>query len=310
MFADILSERIAQTSSMLCAGLDPSTDWLPSFATQEASRLGPQEEFIHRALLATFEGALEVLGRIVACVKPNAAFFEQYGVGGYRALRDLSLRCRAANVPVILDAKRGDIGSTAQAYANAYLTPIKVRGTPIEGVHADALTVNPFLGFETIAPFISSCVEHGKGLFVLVKTSNPGSSDIQDLCVMPKQETVSDIIARMVDKEGERAMGTSGLSSIGAVVGATYPEEAARLRALMPRAIFLVPGFGSQGGSAEHATSSLIAPRQGAIINMSRGLFQIDPNLSRNDWLSELERRALEANRLLQGAADARFSSS
>lgn len=305
MFADQLTKRISATSSLLCAGFDPTLEWLPEFARTEALQRTSQEDFLYTLLMTTFEGALEVLSDSVACVKPNAAFFEQFGVGGYRALRDLSYLCRGAELPVILDAKRGDIGSTAQAYANAYLDPIVIDGSLTEIIHADALTVNPFLGFDTLAPFVASCVAHGKGLFVLVKTSNPGSGDIQNLPGAGGQETIAEMIARIVDREGKGTVGQSGLSSIGAVVGATYPEEAKRLRALMPRAIFLVPGFGTQGGSAAEAVTALVAPRKGVIVNMSRGLFHIDRRLPRSTWMEELSRRVTDANRQLREAADA-----
>ena len=305
MFADQLDKRITTTSSLLCAGFDPIWEWFPAFARAQASQHTSQEDFLHKILMTTFESALEVLSDTVACVKPNAGFFEQFGVGGYRALRDISLLCKGAEIPVILDAKRGDIGSTAQAYANAYLEPIAVCGASIDIIHADALTVNPFLGFETLAPFVSACVTQGKGLFVLVKTSNPGSSDIQSLTSADGLETVAETIARFVDREGKSTIGQSGFSSIGAVVGATYPSEANRLRSLMPRAYFLVPGFGTQGGSAAESLAGLTSPRKGVIVNMSRGLFQIDPSLPRIDWIEELARRVADANHQLLQAADA-----
>lgn len=305
MFADLLTKRIATTSSLLCSGFDPTLEWLPEFARARASQVTSQEEFVYTLLMTTFESALEVLAPSVACVKPNAAFFEQFGVGGYRALRDISHLCKSAAVPVILDAKRGDIGSTAQAYAHAYLDPIVVNGSRTEIIHADALTVNPFLGFDTLVPFVAACVNNRKGLFVLVKTSNPGSHDIQNVTAGGGLETIAAKIARIVDQEGKRAIGQSGLSSIGAVVGATYPEEAVQMRALMPQAIFLVPGFGTQGGNAAEAVTALTGPRKGVIVNMSRGLFQIDPSLPRIDWMEELSRRTINANLQLCAAADA-----
>lgn len=304
MFADQITKRISTTSSLLCAGFDPVIEWLPEFARTKAAQYSSQEDYLHAILTITFESALEVLSASVACVKPNAAFFEQFGVGGYRALRDISVICKGVGIPVILDAKRGDIGSTAKAYANAYLDPLVINESPVETIHADALTVNPFLGFETLIPFVTSCISRGKGLFVLVKTSNPGSSDIQNITLKEGSETVAEQIARVVDRDGNGAIGENGLSSIGAVVGATYPEEAARLRSLMPRAIFLVPGFGAQGGTAIEAVTALIGPRKGVLVNVSRGLFQIDPALTRTRWMQELSRRASEVNSQLIKAAD------
>lgn len=302
MFADTIHSKITQTSSVLCAGFDPDLRWLPSFALETSSKYATQEEYLYSALLTTYAAALEVLEPRVACVKPNAAFFEQYGIGGYRALHQISLLCKKMGVPLILDAKRGDIASSAQAYANAYLEPLEVNGAPVDIVHADAITINPFLGFETIAPFIASCVAKGKGVFILVKTSNNGSRDIQDLLIENSTESVSQKIARAINVEGSRAIGHSGLSSIGAVIGATHPAEAAELRSLMPHAIFLVPGFGAQGGSASEALAGQIAPGKGVLVNMSRGLFQIEPSLSRAEWLTELTNRADAANAQLAGA--------
>jgi orotidine-5'-phosphate decarboxylase len=302
MFADTIQSKITKTSSVLCAGFDPDLRWLPSFAIESAAKSLDQEGYLYTALLTTYSAALEVLEPRVACVKPNAAFFEQYGIGGYRALHQISQLCKKIGVPVILDAKRGDIASSAQAYANAYLEPLEVNGSAVDIVHADAITINPFLGFETIAPFINSCIAKGKGVFVLVKTSNSGSRDIQDLLIEDSAESVSKKIARAINVEGLRAIGKSGLSSIGAVIGATHPAEAAELRSLMPQAIFLVPGFGAQGGSASEALAGQIAPGKGVIVNMSRGLFQIDPHLTRVDWLTELANRADAANAQLASA--------
>lgn len=304
MFADLIQSRVSATSSVLCAGFDPDLRMIPSFAREIAEKKDTQEEYLFTALFSTYSAVVEVLEPLVACVKPNAAFFEQYGVGGYRALQQISLLCKREKVPVILDAKRGDIASSAQAYANAYLEPLEARGEAIEIIHADALTVNPFLGFETISPFISACIRKGKGLFVLVKTSNPGSRDIQDRAVGDSAETISQKIAKVIDAEGSRVVGQSGISSIGAVIGATHPEEARQLRALMPRALFLVPGFGAQGGSAAEARAgqipeSALGSGMGILVNMSRGLFQIDPSLSRTEWLHELATRARAANEQL-----------
>lgn len=319
MFADQITKRISTTNSLLCAGFDPTFASLPAFALSEASKEPHQEGFLYKVLMETFSAALEGITPLVACVKPNAAFFEQFGVGGYRALRDISALCRRAGVPVILDAKRGDIASSALAYANAYLEPHTIRGEPVEVVYADALTINPFLGFDTLTPFIESCSSQGKGVFILVKTSNPGSRDVQDYPLTeppiggdtPHQhdnnlDSISMRIAREVARLGEQLIGDSGLSSVGAVIGATHPHEAMLLRTLMPRAIFLVPGFGAQGGSAEQATAGLISSRSGTLVNMSRGLFHLDSQLSRLDWIEQLTKRATDANRQLVVAADRR----
>jgi orotidine-5'-phosphate decarboxylase len=240
-----------------------------------------------------------VAGR-VAAIKPNAAFFEQFGGPGYDALISLSAYAKQLGIPMILDAKRGDIGSTAQAYANAYFHPLSFLGEPIPKAECDALTLNPFLGFDTLAPFLAACRDSGKGVFLLVKTSNPGSSDIQNLQLHDSTRTVLDTVANFVAKEGHTFLGTCGLSSLGAVVGATYPGEAANLRAAMPNAIFLVPGFGAQGGSAKSAVSGFTPSGRGGIVNMSRGIFSLSNKLSITDWITEVHQRCDSANHELQ----------
>ena len=170
---------------------------------------------------------------------------------------DVNKKAAELGLPVIADAKRGDIGSTAQAYSSAFLG----KDAPFA---ADALTVNPFLGFDTLEPFIQDCEKYGKGIFVLVKTSNPGSAALQG-------ET-SHKVAEWLNQSGEKFIGACGYSSLGAVVGATHPEEARELRGAMPKNFFLIPGYGAQGGSAADAVAGFSKTKHGGIINVSRGL--------------------------------------
>jgi orotidine-5'-phosphate decarboxylase len=169
-----------------------------------------------------------------------------------------------------VDAKRNDIGSTAEAYANAFLGGSEALGHRVRGFDVDCITVSPFLGRDSLEPFVRHCAANERGIFVLVKTSNPGSIDVQGQAA--DGETVSDRLARMVDELGADLVGRYGYSSIGAVVGATFPEEASRLRGTMPRAIILVPGYGAQGGTAEDALANFNPDGLGAVINASRSI--------------------------------------
>jgi orotidine-5'-phosphate decarboxylase len=196
---------------------------------------------------------------------------------------------------VILDAKRGDVGSTAEAYAQAYLSPAHAGGTDLE---VDCLTVNPFLGPETMEPFVARARDFGKGLFVLVKTSNPESGWLQDQRL--NGGSVSDLVARLVAGWAEATIGTSGVGAVGAVVGATYPEQASRLRKLMPRSTFLAPGLGAQGGEAS-ALSSLATKTGPVLVSASRGIASVeDPDMPIETY------KALVRNRIVAYAAAAK----
>jgi orotidine-5'-phosphate decarboxylase len=247
-FADSLNERIKSTGAVLCAGFDPTPAQIPSFLTG-ADRL-----------LRFGELFLEGVHRSAACVKFNAAFFEAFGVDGLVALRSLTFAAKKVRLPVIIDAKRGDIGNTATAYANAWL------GEDATCAPGDALTVNPYLGFDTLEPFVKRCEATGTGLFVLVRTSNPGAAEMQS--------EVSDRVAAWLANNAARLAGTSGFSGLGAVVGATAGDYQVKARALMPTTLFLVPGFGAQGASAKEAMAGLGAAGNGGVVNSSRGLLQ------------------------------------
>jgi len=222
------SERFLARESALCVGLDPDAARLPPGAT-----------------VTTFcDAIIDATAEFAACFKPNIAFFERHGAAGLEALEQTMAACRARGVPVILDGKRGDIGSTARLYAEAYLQP--------GPLGADALTVNPSLGIDTLAPFLDLCREHENGIFVLLRTSNPGAAVFQDA-----------IEAGLVDFLRSEP-------HAGAVVGATHPEHGARLRAALPDTLFLVPGFGTQGGS--ELRPFFTASGGGAVVNSSRGI--------------------------------------
>jgi len=264
-FADELIKRVRELGHPLCVGLDPHLDRIPEAFRKGSMRPGdPETSEVVQAFCA------EVIDRLedrVAVVKPQIALFEQLGWRGLQVLEVLVDRCRACNLSVVLDAKRGDIGSTAEGYARAYLEP----GA---GLAVDAITVNPYLGRDSLAPFIERCSEHDRGIFVLVKTSNPGSGDLQDRAL--DTGSVYEAVAEMLAGDCRRLVGPdTGWSSLGVVVGASDTEHADRVRQRLPEALFLVPGFGAQGAAAEQAVRGFRAGRggrEGGIVNSSRAI--------------------------------------
>jgi len=275
-FADRVHDSIRRTSSFLVAGCDPVIEKFPAFILNGAEvKSTSDSQFIERALAEFCELFLSAVAGNVAAIKPNIAFFEQYGLPGIAAFARLCSAIRAAGIPLITDAKRGDIGSTAAAYSAAFLGKTTVRGRLVDNFSADALTINPFLGFDTLEPFLNDCKTFGKGVFVLVQTSNPGAASIQGL--VAEGRPVREHIAGWLADHADELVGESGWSGLGAVVGASYPAEAKRLRQVMPRNFFLIPGLGAQGAAAKDSVAGFGvkdgAPG-GALINVSRGLLE------------------------------------
>jgi orotidine-5'-phosphate decarboxylase len=273
-FADRLSASIKASGSSLVAGCDPVLESLPDFLLEQANKeSSSDEQFIERALAQFTEIFLAAVKGRVAAIKPNIAFFEQYGLSGLTVFKRFCDAIRSANVPLIIDAKRGDIGSTAAAYSNAFLGKVSVRGKAITAFEGDALTINPFLGFDTLEPFLVDCQRARKGVFVLLQTSNPGAKDLQGL--VSDGETVSVHVARWLSRNADRLVGESGWSGLGAVVGASYPEEARALRSILPTNYFLIPGLGAQGAAAKDSVAGFgerAGTKGGAVVNVSRGL--------------------------------------
>jgi orotidine-5'-phosphate decarboxylase len=258
-WGDLVSTKVA-AHGQLVLGIDPAPEHAPS-----ALSAGPSP-FLRRYA----ELLMNAAHGLVGFVKFQSAFFEAFGSEGVAELAQAIAVAKELDYAVILDAKRGDIGSTAEAYAQAYLSPAHAGGTDLE---VDCLTVNPFLGPETMEPFIARARDFGKGLFVLVKTSNPDSGWLQDQRL--NGGSVSDLVAHLVAGWAEATMGTSGVGAVGAVVGATYPEQANRLRKLMPRSTFLAPGLGAQGGDAS-ALSSLATKTGPVLVSASRGIASVE----------------------------------
>ncbi len=269
-FADRLIEAIKNKGNPCVVGIDPRMELFSKAIIEKTDDLTLDEK-IEDVLFDWGYTVIDAVHDIVPAVKIQSAFFEQYGVPGLWAMKRLISYAKETGLLVILDAKRNDIGSTAEAYANAYIGKTKIFDEEKATFGADALTVSPFLGTDTLLPFVEVCKKNGTGIFVLVKTSNPGSKDFQDV---KNSDGIAmyEALAKVVDEIGKDVVGESGYSSIGAVVGATYPEEAQKLRTLMPKAIILVPGYGAQGGSAKDAVSCFNTDMLGAIVNSSRGI--------------------------------------
>ncbi len=259
-FAARLRARALATRSVVCLGLDPRPSAHP--LTDPARHDGPAA--VARAVSEHLRAVLDATHDLVACCKPQAAFFEALGLPGMEALADVMAHARSLGVPIVLDAKRGDIGSTAEAYATAYLT---------DGAFAaDALTVNPYLGLDTLEPFLDAATTHGRGLFVLVRTSNPGSATLQELRLEDGRVLYEHLAGALARRAGQLPADPAGYTALGVVAGATAPAALAELRSLAPSSLLLVPGYGAQGGSAEGVAAAFDANGWGAVVNASRSL--------------------------------------
>lgn len=270
-FGDQLSYRIKELQNPSVVGLDPRLKDIPSYLKDEAiNQFGKTPEAVAAAILMFNRGLIDAIFDIVPAVKPQIAFYEQYGHAGLKAYEDTTAYAKKKGMMVIGDVKRGDIGSTAEAYADGHLGMVDVFDTPTPMINADAVTVNPYLGTDSIAPFTKVCKEQGKGIFALVRTSNKSADEIQGQPV--GDQMMDELVAGLVEGWGRDLIGESGYSSVGAVVGATYPEDAHKLRLLMPNQIILVPGYGAQGGTAEDVKPNFHQNGTGAIVNSSRGI--------------------------------------
>jgi orotidine-5'-phosphate decarboxylase len=267
-FGQRLALAVAQKKNPVCVGIDPRANSLP-----EALNPGPNAslESIVKSIENFSLQIIDAVADLVPVIKPQCAFFEELGPLGMLALHNVVRHASQRGLLVIMDAKRGDIGTTATAYATAFLGSGNP-GTPqYSPWGADALTVNPYLGADTLEPFTQRCKASGSGLFVLVKTSNPGSSFFQDQR-LEDGRTVSQKIADHLQALSSATAGDLGYGDIGAVVGATYPQELQSMRQRMPNCWILIPGYGAQGGSAQDVKLGLDARGLGAIVNSSRGI--------------------------------------
>jgi orotidine-5'-phosphate decarboxylase len=271
-FADRLCAAIERTGSAVVVGLDPRLDSLPEPLLKACRQTyGVTTRAAAEALWRFNRSIIDGVHDLVPAVKPQLAFYERYGVEGLQAFARTVQYARQAGLLVIADAKRNDIGSTAEAYADAFLGTSRVFEQHLASDFAvDALTVNAYLGSDGIRPFVERAHQHGKGLFVLVKTSNVSSGELQDLRVDARP--LYEHLGALVERWGERNRGACGYSAVGAVVGATYPEQGRRLRALMPHTFFLVPGYGVQGATAADVVGCFDAQGLGALVNAARSI--------------------------------------
>lgn len=265
-----LIENIKKTGAPIVAGLDPMLSYIPEQIRRDAfSRLGETLEGAGEAVWQFNKAIVDEICDLVPAVKPQIAMYEQFGLPGLSAFLKTVSYCREKGLVVIGDVKRGDIGSTSAAYAAAHLGKVQVGSRTYAPFAEDFATVNPYLGSDGIEPFLKVCREEKKGIFVLVKTSNPSSGEFQDQLVggRPLYELVGEKVAQW----GETCMGDA-YSYVGAVVGATYPEMGAVLRKLMPKTMILVPGYGAQGGKGKDLVPFFNEDGLGAVVNSSRGI--------------------------------------
>jgi orotidine-5'-phosphate decarboxylase len=264
-FADRLFHAVKSKQNAVMVGIDPRVELLPELLRESASRdrAGVGEAFARFGKELT-----DVVAPLVPAVKLQAAFYEMYGFEGIRALWDTVQYARSKGLIATVDGKRNDIGSTAEAYARAYLGKTPIGDVEVTGCDADALTVNPYLGFDGVRPFVETAAKFDKGVFALLKTSNPSSGEIQDVIV--GDQPLYRVVAKLVSQWGEASRGELGYSLLGAVVGATYRDQLTDLRAAAPSVPFLVPGYGAQGGTAPDVAPAFDRDGLGAVISNSR----------------------------------------
>lgn len=271
MSLDRLIEKIEQTQNPTVAGLDPKLDYVPEYIRVKCfEKHGETLKGAAKALFEFNKGLIDALYDIVPAVKPQAAYYEMYGPAGVKALYKTQEYARSKGMYVITDGKRNDIGTTMEAYAAAHLGKVKVGSAEFEPFLGDALTVNGYLGSDGIKPLIKVCGSGDKGIFVLVKTSNPSSGELQDKLV--DGEPIYELMGKMCEEWGKELPGKYGYSGVGAVVGATYPEQIKRLREILPHTFFLIPGYGAQGATAKDIAAAFDKNGLGGIVNSSRGI--------------------------------------
>ncbi|MDR2181029.1 MAG: orotidine-5'-phosphate decarboxylase [Synergistaceae bacterium] len=311
---DRLTEAIERTGNPTALGLDTRIEYLPPSMLKDLGDIGslenmeylanmgnnPENDAVEEALFTFNRGLIDALADLVPCVKVQVAYYEMLGVTGMKLFRKTLLYAKEKGMIVIADVKRNDIGSTAEIYASAYLKGGSFSAGA--GFPADFVTINAYFGVDGVAPFLSACEKNGTGIFVLVRTSNPSAGEFQDLIVRDAQgvkggqgdeRPLYEQVGLKVAQWGEALMGRCGYSSVGAVVGATWPEEGKRLRALLPRVFFLVPGYGVQGATARDLVGCFDGQGRGAIVNASRSLICAHKNRKTDDFASAARDEAL-----------------
>lgn len=294
--SDVLIEKINEKQNPSVVGLDPRLNQLPLEITREArEQYGDTFEGAAAAIFHFNRAVIDAISNIVPMVKPQVAFYEQYGYWGIKAYQDTITYAKEKGLLVIGDCKRNDIGSTAAAYAAAHLGEVELFNSRQLSFDVDWLTVNPYLGDDGLLPFTNAAQEYGKGIFVLVKTSNPSSAQYQDLIVKQNDKMLYMAVAQGVHELALQNTGAKEYSSVGAVVGATYPEEAANCRKILTKSIFLVPGYGAQGGGAADTVPFFNSDGYGAVVNSSRGIiFAYKKDNTETKWQDCVRNAALK----------------
>jgi len=293
--ADVLMRTVIQKKNPSVIGLDPDLAKMPACYKVSRSSDCPLQD-VAEAIIQYNKDIIDAIHELIPAVKPQIAFYEKYGSHGIRAFEETVAYAKEKGLVVIEDGKRNDIGNTARAYADGHLGLVEgLGGEMIPAFDVDFLTVSTYLGSESLAPFVEVCKASNKGIFILVKTSNSGSGEIQNVKA-ENGKSVSENVARYVATHSEAFVGSRGYSPIGAVVGATYPEEAAVLRRIMPKSIFLVPGYGSQGAGAKDVMPCFNSDGLGAVINSARNILyghlteETRLTISKADYLQQVIR--------------------
>ncbi len=266
-----LIQKIKEKNNPTVMGLDPVLDYIPMHIRDAAVKeFGDTFKAAGEAIFNFNKGLIDAAAELVPAVKPQSAFYEMYGIEGLIALERTIEYAKNAGLYVILDVKRNDIGSTAEAYANAFIGETQLFSSAAKATPVDCVTVNPYLGIDGVKPFIDTAAKFDKSMFILVKTSNKSSGDFQDLEI--GDTTLYRKVGAKVEEWGMPYISESGYSPCGAVVGATYPKQLTELRAAMPHTFFLIPGYGAQGGAANDIAGAFDKNKSGAIVNSSRAL--------------------------------------
>lgn len=301
--ADKLIEKIDEKQNPCIVGLDPAVEEMPRHLL-----CGDSFDDVACTFRKFNFAIIEAVADLVPCVKPQIAFYEKYGHRGLQTFKDTVDFARSMGLIVIEDGKRADIGSTSKAYADGHLGVVQTQSSRTSSLDVDLLTVNPYLGSDGLLPFVDVCRKHGKGIFVLTKTSNPSAGEFQDRLVEITDEEEKELrrvgievrdktqlynlVALQVNRHAQQQIGKRGYSQIGAVVGATYPHEARTLRKIMPNSIFLVPGYGAQGGTAKDLINCFNDDGYGAVVNSSRGIIYAFKNRADPRKFAEVAREA------------------
>ena len=269
---DLMIDRIIEKHNPTVAGLDTRVEYLPEeFIAELGIGAIDTMEKAAQAILAYNKCLIKALCDIVPAVKVQIAYYEMYGVAGMKAFEETLKAAHEAGMSVMVDAKRNDIGATAEAYATSYLGKTQLPAGEARAFEGDFVTVNAYLGVDGVKPFVNACEKNGGGIFALVKTSNPSSGQLQDM-KLEDGRTVYEMMGDLVSEWGESTIGRHGYSQVGAVVGATYPEQGRELRARMKHTFFLVPGYGAQGATGKDIAGCFDEKGLGAIVNASRSL--------------------------------------